>query len=419
MARTAEPLIQALESDDFSAIEAALRDHPESIEAKDCRPPVTRARSRAAAELLLDRGASLEAVAKWWAPGFGAHDVASPVVEALVARGVAVTPHAAAGLGLHQQLGAMLKNDPAVVRAKGGDGCTPLHFARDIEIARILVEAGADLEARDDDHRSTPVQWLIGDRPEVVRWLLERGAKPDVFLAAGLGDQAMAERLIDADPHCLGHRIGRLPEYPPIGHEKTGGTIYQWTLAFNSFPHQVAVKRGQHELADYLWQRSDARTRFLVACVSGKRLEAEAIAVANPGLVASLDEQDLQLPARYCWETNTNFDAVKLMLDLGFPVSHPEHSHGYTPLHNAAWCGAGDLVELLIERGHPVDQRDPGYKATPLQWAAHCCLVEKRHPDGDYGRVARALLKAGAPYQDIEYPTGDLRLDDALRPYRG
>src|SRR6185437_11179158 len=99
MARTAEPLIQALESDDFSAIEAALRDHPESIEAKDCRPPVTRARSRAAAELLLDRGASLEAVAKWWAPGFGAHDVASPVVEALVARGVAVTPHAAAGLG--------------------------------------------------------------------------------------------------------------------------------------------------------------------------------------------------------------------------------------------------------------------------------------------------------------------------------
>src|SRR6185437_6686988 len=100
-------------------------------------------------------------------------------------------------------------------------------------------------------------------------------------------------------------------------------------------------------------------------------------------------------------------------------VSHPEHSHGYTPLHNAAWCGAGDLVELLIERGHPVDQRDPGYKATPLQWAAHCCLVEKRHPDGDYGRVARALLKAGAPYQDIEYPTGDLRLDDALRPYRG
>jgi hypothetical protein len=32
------------------------------------------------------------------------------------------------------------------------------------------------------------------------------------------------------------------------------------------------------------------------------------------------------------------------MLDLGFPVAHPERSHGYTPLHNAAWAGSGDLV---------------------------------------------------------------------------
>jgi ankyrin repeat protein len=199
----------------------------------------------------------------------------------------------------------------------------------------------------------------------------------------------------------------------------TGGSIYQWTLAFNSFPHQVAAKRGHHDLAGYLWDRSDSRTRFLVACVSGKRPEAEAIATANPGLAAALDEQDLQLPAKYCWETNVNFDAVKLMLDLGFPVSHPERNHGYTPLHNAAWSAAGDIVELLIERGHPVDVRDPQFHATPLQWAEHCCRVEKRHPDGDYGRVARALLKAGSPVQDVEYPTGNAGMDDALRPYRG
>ncbi|MGH9202027.1 MAG: hypothetical protein ACRD2A_12430 [Vicinamibacterales bacterium] len=39
------------------------------------------------------------------------------------------------------------------------------------------------------------------------------------------------------------------------------------------------------------------------------------------------------------------------MLDLGFPIAHPERSHGYTALHNAAWSGSADLVDLLIARG--------------------------------------------------------------------
>jgi hypothetical protein len=73
----------------------------------------------------------------------------------------------------------------------------------------------------------------------------------------------------------------------------------------------------------------------------------------------------------------------------------------------------------LIERGHPLDLEDPKYHATPLGWAIDCCLVEKRHPDADYGRVVRALAKAGAPLDGVKYPTGDVRLDEALGPYLG
>ena len=98
---------------------------------------------------------------------------------------------------------------------------------------------------------------------------------------------------------------------------------------------------------------------LLVNCVLARRAEAEAIANADPEIVRGFPEVDCELVSKYCWETNTNFAAVKLMLDLGFPVSHPERSHGYTPLHNAAWAGSGELVELLIARGHPVDIRDP------------------------------------------------------------
>jgi len=42
-------------------------------------------------------------------------------------------------------------------------------------------------------------------------------------------------------------------------------------------------------------------------------------------------------------------------------------------------------------RGRPVDIRDPGYDATPLGYALYDCLVEKRHPEGEFARVVKAL----------------------------
>jgi ankyrin repeat protein len=148
----------------------------------------------------------------------------------------------------------------------------------------------------------------------------------------------------------------------------------------------------------------------------GRRREAEAIATSNPGLVDLLPAADHELVARYCWETNTNFEAVKLMLDVGFPFAHPERSHGYSPLHNAAWAGSGDLVDLLIARGHPVDLVDPTYNATPLGFAIYDCTVEKRHPEGEFGRVVKSLIDAGSPWDASIYPSGDARVDAVLQP---
>ena len=395
-------LIRALESDANAAIdtiEALLRDHPDLLNAPNARPAVMHASTVGKAECLLSRGANLESVSKWWAGGVDTLRVDPNVGKFLVARGAILTPHVAAGLGWVDRLAHLLETDLSLRDAKGVDACTPLHFARNVETAALLLDRGARVDARDEDHNSTPAQWLIRDVPEVVKFLLERGAKPDIFLAAALGDRSLAEKLIHSGPACLTHRIGRLSDFPPIGYEGRGGTIYQWTLAFNSYPHQIALLKGHAELFDYLYQQSDTLTRFLVSCVLARRPEAEAIAAANPGMVASLPAVDHELVARYCWETNTNYEAVKLMLDVGFPVAHPETSHGYSPLHNAAWAGSADLVDLLIARGHPVDLVDPRYNATPLGYAIHDCIVEKRHPEGNFGRVVKALLDAGSPWQ--------------------
>jgi ankyrin repeat protein len=372
----------------------------------------------AAAAELLDAHPELAAAAgEWWAPGFGARKVRPEIARLLVDRGAPLTIHAAAGLGLLDRVEQMVGADPTLVHAKGGDGCTPLHFARDTSIARFLLDRGALVNAHDEDHDSTPIQWLIGDAPDVVRFLLDRGAVPDIFCAAALGDLPLARKLVAGNPGCTASRIGRPPDFPPLGHKNRGGTIYQWTLAFNSYPHQIALLKGHREMFEFLYEHSDTRTRFLVDCVLARRSEAEAIAAANPDLIAALPAGDLEIVAKYCWETNTNYEAVKLMLDLGFPVAHPERSHGYSPLHNAAWAGSGDLVDLLISRGAPVDLVDPTYHATPLGFALYDCLVEKRHPEGEFPRVVTSLLKAGSPLSGVDYPTGHAGIDKVLAPY--
>jgi hypothetical protein len=325
--------------------------------------------------------------------------------------------HEAAQAGLTDKLAEMLAKDPALIDAKGMDARTPLHCAGTTAVAALLLDHGARIDASDEDHDSTPAQWRIGESPNVARFLLERGAKADIFLAAALGDLVLAERLVTEDRGCLAHRIGKLPQFPPVGHQGRGGTIYQWTLRFNSYPHQIALIKGHQAMFDFLYAASDTETRLLVNCVLARYAEAEAIAEEHPEIVPGLLDVDRELVAKYCWETNTNYDAVKLMLDLGFPVAHPEHSHGYTPLHNAAWAGSGDLVELLIARGHPVDIRDPGYDATPLEWALYDCLVEKRHPEGEFARVVKALLAAGSPLKGVKYPTGNAAVDEILHAY--
>lgn len=161
---------------------------------------------------------------------------------------------------------------------RGGSRRTPLHCAGTVAVVALLLDHGARIDARDEDHNSTPAQWRIGESPDVARFLLERGAKADIFLAAALGDMVLAETLITEDRGCLAHRIGKLPAFPPIGHQGRGGTIYQWTLGFNSYPHQVALMKGHQKMFDLLYAESDPATRLLVNCVLARRAEAETIA---------------------------------------------------------------------------------------------------------------------------------------------
>ena len=57
-----------------------------------------------------------------------------------------------------------------------------------------------------------------------------------------------------------------------------------------------------------MYQPSDTSTRQLVSCLLAHRKEAVEIAASHTGLAGSLPVADHELAARYCWETNTNYD---------------------------------------------------------------------------------------------------------------
>lgn len=421
---TAAQLKVGIDSDDLPSVAKLLSSDEELRDwlAQNRESTSTRVlehvRSVAMADLLAKHGLTAQRISGWWASGFGLQKVAPAVAVHLVQSGVVLTAHAAAALGFSDHLASMLDRNPDLIHAKGGDGCRPLHFSRNVETARLLVERGADLDALDDDHESTAAQWRIKDAPEVTRYLLDRGARLDIFVAVGLGDLELTRRLLALDPLCTTYRIGNnRGHFPGIGSKGRGGSIYQWTLDFNASPQEVAIRRHHRDIYDLLMQHTPPRHRLLVACMLADRPLAQMIVAEHPGVMAEMEREDLELLAKSCWETNRNIEAVRLMLDLGFPVDVPESNHGYLPLHNAAWCGDAALVELLLRRGHPVDRRDPRFEATALGYAIHSCTQARRHPEGDFANVVQQLLEAGVPLDEKQYPTGHLGIDGVINTH--
>jgi ankyrin repeat protein len=139
----------------------------------------------------------------------------------------------------------LLAADPSLARARLGGGSTALHLAaRHPEAVRLLIESGADPNARDLADNATPLHVAAANRSlgsvrllldagadprgqgdvhdgEVIGWascggndaviqlLLERGAKHHIFSAMARRDRELVERLVGEDPDALRRRRSR------------------------------------------------------------------------------------------------------------------------------------------------------------------------------------------------------------------
>jgi hypothetical protein len=346
---------------------------------------------RTIVDTLLEFGADINARSNWWAGGFGVLDHTDHEQAAwLIERGAIVDIHAAAGLGMIDRVKEWLARDGSLVHALGGDGQRPLHFASTTEIADLLLEHGADINARDIDHQSTAAQYKVNNH-ELCRHLIARGAGIDIFMAAALGDRQLVERALGEDPGSIKARIGESGYAPvPPGH------IYQWRLQGGPSVLMVAAKDGGPEIYDFLVSCSPMKEQFLAACQLADETGATKALAAMPQLLEELTPSDRAQIVQAAF--SHNLPALTLMLKLGFDVN-TRGGEGFTPVAHAALRGDVEVVRTLIDRRADLEIRND-YGGTALescQWGS----LNFRDRLGDYPACAEALLKGGAR---LSYP---------------
>jgi hypothetical protein len=417
---------KAIRDGDATTLDRVLEAHPELQAAINeptfafDSPALVAVSGRGNVELvdvLLRFGADPNLKSSWWAGGFHPLYAASgAVAERLLAAGAIPDACAAAHLDRPDLLEQILADDPSRVHERGGDGQTPLHFGSSRRIVDMLLDAGADLDARDVDHRSTPAEWMLGDveRPDssragLAKYLVERGASADIFLVAALGLTAPARKMLDANPSLLALRTGE-GEYgpkPPSSYH-----IYQWTIGTGLNPLQTAGRFKQRQTLHAMRVYASPTQELLLACHEGNRDEALAIVRANPGIVERLDDSDRRSLTTEAWAANA--PAVELMLELGFDPSlgGAGGPPGGSALHCAAWEGSVECVAALLR--YPIgraliETHDPTHQGTPLGWCCHGSL-NCGNPRANHAEVARLLIAAGA-----RVPSGAVEAAEAVQ----
>jgi hypothetical protein len=432
---TKTPLEQfcgALRAADTEQVRALLKAHAEVRAAVNRpvggafggRPAAMARKSLPLLDVLIEYGADLNLKSDWWAGPFGLLESNITPEEAapLIARGAIVDIFAAAHLAMIDRVRELVDADPSLVFARGGDGKTALHCARNVAIAQYLIERGADIDARDVDHESTPAQYLVRDAPDVARLLVERGAWFDIFIAVGLRDAALVERCLREDPEALDHRTwqgkyttahkGRPSTPEEIGDRR--GDTYRWVFGHNVSVIDAARMLGYDDMVQLLLRHASPAQRVLAACAAADRAAAEAVVAAQPDVVATLTRHQMRLIADRAHANDTA--AVTLMLDLGFDALVPGVDD-FEAIRWAAFLGNAEMTRRLLRHNPPINVPDRSYGGTPLDNCLYGALHGWGCDTGDFVTTTRLLLEAGERVDPTVLPTGLDDLDAVLRAH--
>jgi len=418
--------LKAGESAALARLRAALPEHDESVTLRTVQLALAREHGFAGWQALSDAlGASprerelREAAADMLRGAIypGGDRAAAPRLHERYPEVVKLDLFCAVAAGNLEEVERRLAADPSAASRAGGPLAWPplLYLAylrwpggaqRSVEVARALLDRGADPNASWNDGWDNPFKVLTGviglgegvqppheRADELAEVLIERGADPfdtqALYDSSIVGDDTHWLEVLWA--HC--ERRGTTDKWSAAPAEGRASQLdlmlsiavwydqrrrAQWLLAHGADPNarhaytkrlmrEDALARGHEAMAELLTRRGAAevplapKTAFLVACRKLDYAEVRRLAAAHP---ECLRDAEAILYAAHL----NRYELVELLLDLGTDVD-VEDSNGIRALGAATRSGALEVMRLLLDRGADVDRPGKHYDG-PLGAAA-------------------------------------------------
>jgi len=257
----------------------------------------------------------------------------------------------------------------AIYRPAGG--LTPLLYASRegcVECARLLVDAGAEINLADPEKISPLLMAVINGQWDTAQYLIKKGANPNQW---DLWGRAPLYAAVDLNTIPRGGR----PDWPSLD-EATPLQVIEMLLAVGANPNaQLKLSPPFRNIGNDRGLDGMLTTGATPLLRAAKALDAPVIAallatgadisLANSrGITpimaaAGLGSVDADTRGFYLSDDTQqrSIESLKLLIKAGGDINSKD-SRGLTPLHEAARWGWNDVVQFLVASGADLNARD-------------------------------------------------------------